>query len=83
MGAVGDLVADLLDEGVQIHGGSLALAVADGDVAGLGLLRAQHQHIGHAVDLLGLADLVADLLVVAVQTTRMPAAASLSVTSLA
>ena len=60
MGAVGDLVADLLDEGVQLHGGSLALTVADRDVAGLGLLGAQHQHIGHAVHLLGLADLVAD-----------------------
>ena len=67
VGTVGDLVADLLDEGVELHGEGLALAVADRDVAGLGLLGAQHQHIGHAVHLLGLADLVADLLVVAVQ----------------
>ena len=42
-------------------------AVADADVVGLDLLRAQNQHIRHAVNLLGLADLVADLLVGLIQ----------------
>ena len=39
------------------------LAVTHADVVGLDFLRAQHQHVGHTVDLLGLTDLVADLLV--------------------
>src|SRR5699024_8043652 len=68
VGAGGDFVADLLDEGIQLHGSGFALAVTDRDVAGLSFLGAQDQHIGHAVHLLGLADLVADLLVVAVQS---------------
>src|SRR5699024_3519629 len=51
VGAAGDLTADFLDEGVEVHRGRLALAVADRDVAGLGLLGAQHQHRGHAVPL--------------------------------
>ncbi len=38
-------------------------AVADGDVACLGLLLAKNQHVGDAIDGAGLANLVADLLV--------------------
>ena len=37
------------------------IMVTDGDVAGLGLLGTQNQHIRHTVHLLGSADLVADL----------------------
>ena len=66
--AVLDLVGHLGDEGVEVHRGGLALAVTDGDVAGLGFLGTQNQHIGHAVHLLCGADLVADLLVVVVQS---------------
>ena len=36
--AVLDLIGDLSDEGVEVHRGGLALAVTDGDVAGLGFL---------------------------------------------
>ena len=66
--AVLDLSGDFRDELVDAHRGGLALAVTDREVAGLGFLSAQHQHIGHAVHLLGSADLVADLLVVVVQS---------------
>ena len=43
------------------------LLVADADVVGLGFLHAQNQHIRCAVNLLGLADLVANLLVGLIQ----------------
>ena len=62
--AVLDLRSDLCDELVHFHRGGLALAITDGDVAGLGFLGAQDQHIRHAVHLLCGAELVADLLVV-------------------
>ena len=60
---LGDLCGDLGDELVEALLDGLVGAVADGDIAGLDLLLAQDEHVRHAVDGTGLADLVADLLV--------------------
>ena len=66
LGASPDLLGHLGHKLVNAHLNGLVGAVADGDVAGLDLLLAQNEHIGHAVDAAGLADLVADLLVAVV-----------------
>ena len=61
--AVADLGSHLCDECIQLHRGGLALAVTHADVVGLDFLRAQNQHVGHTFNLLGLTNLVANLLV--------------------
>ena len=63
LGAGLDLLEHLSNKLVNAHLNGLVGAIADGDVAGLDLLLAQDEHVGHAVDAAGLADLVADLLV--------------------
>ena len=66
LGAGLDLLEHLGNKLVNAHLNGLVGAIADGDVAGLDLLLAQDEHVGHAVDAAGLADLVADLLVAVV-----------------
>ena len=66
LGAGLDLLEHLRNKLVDAHLNSLVGAIADGDVAGLDLLLAQDEHVGHTVDAAGLADLVADLLVAVV-----------------
>lgn len=66
LGAGLDLLGHLGNKLVNAHLNGLVGAIADGDVAGLDLLLAQNEHVGHAVDAAGLADLVADLLVAVV-----------------
>lgn len=66
LGAGLDLLEHLSNKLVNAHLNGLVGAIADGDVAGLDLLLAQDEHVGHAVDAAGLADLVADLLVAVV-----------------
>ena len=61
-----DLLGHLGNKLVNAHLNGLVGAIADGDIAGLDLLLAQDEHVGHAVDAAGLADLVADLLVAVV-----------------
>ena len=61
-----DLLSHLGNKLVDAHLNGLVGAIANGDVAGLDLLLAQDEHVGHAVDAAGLADLVADLLVAVV-----------------
>lgn len=63
LGAGLDLLEHLRNKLVNAHLNGLVGAIADGDVAGLDLLLAQDEHVGHAVDAAGLANLVADLLV--------------------
>ena len=63
LGASADLLGHLGNKLVNAHLDGLVGAVADGDVAVLGLFLADDQHVGHAIDAAGLADLVADLLV--------------------
>ena len=63
LGASLDLLEHLGHKLVNAHLNGLVGAIADGDVAGLDLLLTQDEHVGHAVDAAGLADLVADLLV--------------------
>ena len=63
LGASLDLLGHLGHKLVNAHLNGLVGAIADGDVAGLDLFLTQNEHIGHAVDAAGLADLVADLLV--------------------
>ena len=60
MAALLDLGHDIVDEGIQLLRGGFALAITHTDVASLGLLSAQHQHVGHAVNLLGFTDLVTE-----------------------
>ena len=66
LGASLDLLEHLGHKLVNAHLNGLVGTIADGDVAGLDLLLAQDEHVGHAVDAAGLADLVADLLVAVV-----------------
>lgn len=66
LGASLDLLGHLCHKLVNAHLNGLVGAIADGNVAGLDLLLAQDEHVGHAVDAAGLADLVADLLVAVV-----------------
>ena len=66
LGASLDLLEHLGNKLVNAHLNGLVGAIADGNVAGLDLLLAQDEHIGHAVDAAGLADLIADLLVAVV-----------------
>ena len=66
LGASLDLLEHLGHKLVNAHLNGLVGTIADGDVAGLDLLLAQDEHIGHAVDAAGLADLVTDLLVAVV-----------------
>lgn len=66
LGAGLDFLEHLRNKLVNAHLNGLVGAIADGDVAGLDLLLAQDEHVGHAVDAAGLADLVADLLVAVV-----------------
>ena len=66
LGAGADLLGHLGNKLVDAHLNGLVGAIADGNVAGLDLLLAQNEHVGHAVDTAGLADLVADLLVAVV-----------------
>ena len=66
LGASLDLLEHLGHKFVNAHLNSLVGTIADGDVAGLDLFLTQNEHIGHAVDAAGLADLVADLLVAVV-----------------
>ena len=66
LGASLDLLGHLRNKLVDAHLNGLVGAIANGDVAGLDLLLAQDEHVGHAVDAAGLADLVADLLVAVV-----------------
>ena len=66
LGAGLDLLGHLRNKLVNAHLNGLVGAIADGDVAGLDLLLAQDEHVGHAVDAAGLANLVADLLVAVV-----------------
>lgn len=66
LGASLDLLGHLRNKLVNAHLNGLVGAIADGNVAGLDLLLAQDEHVGHAVDTAGLADLVADLLVAVV-----------------
>ena len=66
LGASLDLLGHLGNKLVNAHLNGLVGAIADGNVAGLDLLLAQDEHVGHAVDAASLADLVADLLVAVV-----------------
>ena len=66
LGASLDLLEHLGHKLVNAHLNGLVGTIADGNVAGLDLLFAQDEHVGHAVDAAGLADLVADLLVAVV-----------------
>ena len=66
LGASLDLLENLGNKLINGHLNGLVGAIADGDVAGLDLLLSQDEHVGHAVDAAGLADLVADLLVAVV-----------------
>ena len=66
LGASLDLLGHLRNKLVDAHLNGLVGAIADGDVAGLNLLLAQDEHIGHTVNGAGLANLVADLLVAVV-----------------
>lgn len=66
LGAGLDLLEHLGNKLVNAHLNGLVGAITDGDVAGLDLLLTKDEHIGHAVDAAGLADLVADLLVAVV-----------------
>lgn len=66
LGASLDLLEHLGNKLVNAHLNGLVGAIADGDVAGLDLLLAQDEHVGHAIDAAGLADLIADLLVAVV-----------------
>lgn len=66
LGASLDLLGHLGNKLVNAHLNGLVGAITDGDVAGLDLLLAQDEHVGHAVDGASLADLVADLLVAVV-----------------
>ena len=66
LGAGLDLLGHLGNKLVNAHLNGLVGAIADGDVAGLDLLLAQNEHVGHAVDAAGLADLVTDLFVAVV-----------------
>ena len=61
LGARLDLLEHLGHKLINAHLNGLVGAIADGDVAGLDLFLAQDEHVGHAVDAAGLADLVADL----------------------
>ena len=66
LGASLDLLEHLGHKLVNAHLNGLVGTIADGDVAGLDLLLAQDEHVGHAIDGASLADLVADLLVAVV-----------------
>lgn len=66
LGASLDLLEHLGHKLVNGHLNGLVGAIADGNVTGLDLLLAQNEHVRHAVDAAGLADLVADLLVAVV-----------------
>lgn len=66
LGASLDLLGHLGNKLVDAHLNGLVGAIADGNVAGLDLLLAQDEHVGHTIDAAGLADLVADLLVAVV-----------------
>lgn len=66
LGAGLDLLEHLGNKLVNAHLNGLVGAIADGNVAGLDLLLAQDEHVGHAIDAAGLADLVANLLVAVV-----------------
>ena len=66
LGASLDLLEHLGNKLVNAHLNGLVGTIADGNVAGLDLLLAQDEHVGHAVDAASLADLVANLLVAVV-----------------
>ena len=66
LGAGLDLLENLRNKLVNAHLNGLVGTIADGNIAGLDLLLAQDEHIGHAVDAASLANLVADLLVAVV-----------------
>lgn len=66
LGASLDLLEYLGHKLINAHLNGLVGAIADGDVTGLDLLLAQDEHVGHAIDAAGLANLVTDLLVAVV-----------------
>ena len=55
LGASLNLLEYLGHKLVNAHLNGLVGAIADGDVAGLDLLLAQDEHVGHAIDAAGLA----------------------------